>query len=401
MDYPIEVKPAPKAVWFTPAEAKAYYGRYARDGITIHWWGDGTGANNHDNIVNYFLRRTDGSVNYVLSDNKITMMVNPDNVAWTSQSGNATTVSIEHQPTLGAEGYKKSGWLVWQLEQRYGKTLKLYPHNYWWQTACPGTISLDRIRQEANKWASGGYNPAPAPTPTPPASASLTWTKLPNPVEYATNKQPTKLWNFNQTSWGGFGNGIKDFNKGERVIIYGTARNNTLGATYLVTEYSFNKGITNGFNSADMDVYMAPQPQPVPQPVPPINPNPLPTPEPDKPEWEKNLRDIDNTKMWLSKDQDLIDITTGKATGTKTFKKDEEFVASALTIASGVEYRITDYSFSKKIFNGVPTSALTLTAPGQPDIPPVPENPPIDKNWLIAALTGLIEAIKAIISKLT
>jgi hypothetical protein len=36
--YPIEVKLASKAGWFTPAEAKSYYGKYSRDGVTYHWW---------------------------------------------------------------------------------------------------------------------------------------------------------------------------------------------------------------------------------------------------------------------------------------------------------------------------------------------------------------------------
>jgi hypothetical protein len=156
MMYPIEIKRPPASVYFTPAQSNAYYAtRYSREGITIHWWGDGTGASNHDNIVNFFLRRTDGSVNYVLSDNKITEMVAPDNVAWTSQKGNPTTISIEHQPTLGAEGYKKSGWLVYTLEKKYGRRLTLYPHKHWAATACPGTIDINRIRTEADKLHNG------------------------------------------------------------------------------------------------------------------------------------------------------------------------------------------------------------------------------------------------------
>src|SRR5215813_8776799 len=107
MFYSIETKIAPKQSWFTPTEAKNYYGRYAREGATIHWWGGGESANQHDNIVDYFIeqgRQAIKSVNYVVSDIKITKMVEPDNVAWASQSGNPTTVSIEFQPTLSAEG---------------------------------------------------------------------------------------------------------------------------------------------------------------------------------------------------------------------------------------------------------------------------------------------------------
>jgi hypothetical protein len=110
--YPIEFKICSKNGWFTPSEAKSYYGRYDREGVTVHWWGNGQGADGHDGIVNYFLSQAQAgakSVNYVVSDNKITLMVGPDDVAWASQSGNPTTVSIEFQPTLGAEGYKKGG----------------------------------------------------------------------------------------------------------------------------------------------------------------------------------------------------------------------------------------------------------------------------------------------------
>ena len=170
MSNTIETKLAPQIDstgqkrWYTPSEARAYYKKYSRDGITIHWWGDGTGASNHDNIVNFFLGRKDqGSVNYVLSDNKITMMVVPDMVAFTSQSGNPTTISIEHQPTLGDSGYKKSGWLVHQLELQYGKTLQLYPHKHWFPTACPGTIDLNRIRAEANKLKGDSMSPTRKP----------------------------------------------------------------------------------------------------------------------------------------------------------------------------------------------------------------------------------------------
>lgn len=163
MSYPIEIKICSKNGWFTPNEAKNYYGRYARDGITVHWWGGGEAANQHDNIVNYFMAQAEAgnkSVNYVVSDGKITKMVEPDNVAWASQSGNPTTVSIEFQPTLSDEGYKTGGWLIAQLEKQYGKTLQLWPHNHWFATSCPGTIDINRLRSEADKAKGGDMDPS-------------------------------------------------------------------------------------------------------------------------------------------------------------------------------------------------------------------------------------------------
>lgn len=286
--YPIEIKPASKSVYYTPTEARNYYGRYSREGITIHWWGDGTGASNHDNIVNFFLRRTDGSVNYVLSDNKITMMVSPDNVAWTSQSGNPTTISIEHQPTLGAEGYKKSGWLVSQLEERYGRRLTLYPHNHWYATACPGTIDINRIRAEADKWASGAYNPkppviapptpAPVPAPTPAPAVQLT-------IKDIVNKRvrlirDANLWDLHFAKYAD-AEAVKALTKSTEIEVSAIA-NHPLGSSYYLSEYSFSKGIGNGINVKDCEDVNVEKPAttlpPVVVPIPSV-PAPAPTPE--------------------------------------------------------------------------------------------------------------------------
>jgi len=279
--YTIETKLAAAGSWHTPAQAQAYYGRYSRSGITIHWWGGGEPASKHDAIVNYFLSQGKlgkKSVNYVVSDNKITLMVHPDNVAWTSQSGNPTTISIECQPTLGAEGYKKVGWLIKELEGRYNpKGLALYPHKHWFATACPGSLDLNRMRAEANKWKAGGYNPVPAPAPTPPAQATLSWTKFTSNKVFVTNKQPTHLWDFNNTKWSMTSKA--EFPKGHQVTTYGQCVNETLGATYYLTEYSYTKKITNGFNVKDLDPFVAPTPTP---PEPPKPPEPEP-PQPDNP----------------------------------------------------------------------------------------------------------------------
>lgn len=283
--YTIETKLAAKSGWHTPAQAKAYYGKYSRDGITVHWWNTPSKVkdSDHNNIVNYILNKAKagtGSVNYVLSNTKISMLVAPENVAWASQAGNPTTISIEFSPHLNAEGYKKAGWLIYQLEKRFGKKLALYKHSQWYSTQCPGTLDLKRMRSEADKWRAGGYNPKPAPSPTPkPTVPKLTWSKLSKPVEYVTNKATTKLWDFNKTSWDM--KEVKTFKKGERITIYGKVVNENLKATYFLTEYSYTKKITHGFNQADLDKYVEP---PKPEPKPPVPPEPKPEPIDPKPE---------------------------------------------------------------------------------------------------------------------
>jgi len=272
--YPIEIRLASKNGWSTPQEAAGIWRTpYAREGITMHWWGDGSGANNHDNIVNYFLGQAaagNKSVNYVVSDNKITLMVSPDNIAWCSNNGNPTTISIEHQPTLGAEGYKKSGWLVDQLEERYGRLLSIYPHSKWIGTACPGSIDLNRIRVEANKWKTGVYTtPPPVVTPAPPTAppaptVQITYSVLPTPVKYIINKN-TDLWNFNTATWTGF-KSVKKMNQGEIYEVYAIADNHSTKSQYGVTKYSFDKKITNGVNMKDLN-QIPEQPTPTPPPV--------------------------------------------------------------------------------------------------------------------------------------
>lgn len=302
MSYPIEIRLASKNGWHTPAEARSYYGRYSREGFTVHWWGDPAlnPDSAHDNICNYILGKATngtGSVNYVLSNNKITMLVNPDNVAWASQNGNPTTISCEFSPHLNAEGYKKAGWLISELEGRYGHVLQLYPHKFWFQTACPGTLDINRMRAEADKWKSGGYAPkpvpAPTPVPTPPKPTTpiieqwVRWKE--GAIEYVCNKQPTHLWDFNNKTWQM--KSVKQFNKGDRITIVGHARNTALNKDYYITSYSFQKKIANGFNPADLDVYVPPRPTPEPpKPNPTPEPTPPPAPKPPTKDEEQDKR---------------------------------------------------------------------------------------------------------------
>lgn len=473
--YSIETKIASKNGWLTPAEARAFYGKYSRSATTVHWWGLPGQTGNHDQTVNFLLGSADrgvSSANYVVSDSKITMLVHPDNVAFASTSGNPVSVSIEFQPTLGAEGYKKGGWLIRELEKRYGVDMHLYPHNYWNSTQCPGTISIDRLVQETNKWATGAYTPdpitpTPAPAPAPKPPVELTFKTI-RPSTYICNKPTTNLFQIDKDTWAEIGV-IKSFAKGDKIDIYGTVHNSVLNTEWYVTKYSFDHKLPNGFSKADLDVYVAPVPQPEPSIEPQVTdfenktmytgrgaklvnikdlsvvkefpadttleisaratyggrefylteyalanktnqgfliadlsetePEPPVVVDPAKPEWETNLQDKDDTEYWLKEDTKLVDITTGKpavVNGQETvLAKDSSFVSSALTVVGGKEYRITDYSFKKGIFNGVPIDKLTLTKPGQPDIKPIPVDPAPNVDPIMAKILAALEKILA------
>lgn len=165
MSYTIQTRMAAKSGWHTPAEARSFYGRYTRDEICVHWWNSPSAVkdSDHDTIVNYILNKASrgiGSVHYVLSNSKITRLVNDDDVAWHAQSGNPVSIGIELSPHLNDEGYKKAGWLIAQIEQKYKKTMTLRAHKHWFNTQCPGHLDTSRMRKEANKWKSGVYAPA-------------------------------------------------------------------------------------------------------------------------------------------------------------------------------------------------------------------------------------------------
>lgn len=372
--YNIEIKAASKNGWFTPTEAQAYYGRYGRDVYIVHWWGNPGQVGTHDATVNYILGTAAAgnmSVNYVLSNGKISLLVNPDNVSWGAQGGNPTGINIEHEPTLNDEGYKRSGWLKEQLEQRYGKRLAIKGHRDYYATACPGTISLDRIEQETDKWRRKEYDQPispPAPISTPPEEPKLTVVEVVDRTMFTLAN--AKLVNMTDLSV------VKTFPLDTSMGVRQKVRYNNLEFYRTVSATDQNR--LQGFLVGDLkDTITEPT-------LPPVV---------ELPEWEKNLRDIDDTEYWIKEKTPLVDITTGLA--VKELDKDVSFIASALTMANGIEYRITDYSFKKGIFNGVPINKLTLTKPGVPNIPPVP-----DYEQRLSALEALAAKIVQFLSSI-
>lgn len=301
MGYPIEIRLAPKSGFHTPAEAKAFYKRYSRDGVTIHWWNTPAAVkdSDHDNITNYILgkaARGTGSVNYVLSNNKITLVVNPDNVAWASQSGNPTTVSIECSPHLNAEGYKKLGWLINELfnpvNGRYRQKPGYWKHSDWYQTACPGTISMDEIKKAVARWEDGKWEEPVPPKPTPPpvnTPKNTNFSLWKDGGTYVFNK-PTNMWDLtNISKWSDTIPVVKSFNAGDTIEIAGSFKNVGLDREYYITMYSFENKNATGFNPKDLDIYVPPRPVPKPpetKPDPPVEPtDPVEPPATEYPNW--------------------------------------------------------------------------------------------------------------------
>jgi hypothetical protein len=390
--YPIEIRLASKNGWHTPAEARAYYGKYDRMGVTWHWWNTPQAVqdSDHDNIVNYILGKANagsGSVNYVLSNNKISMLVNPDNVAWASQSGNPVTVSVELSPHLNAEGYKKAGWLFNELEGRYGRVLKHYKHSDWFQTACPGSIDVGRIAAEAAKWKSGGYNPQP--------EWKTNLREIPTKTLYAID-DTTPLRNLENV-----GQVIENFAKGTPFEIKGQTV--VGGNPYYLTKYSFDNGKAAGFDFYELQD---------------TNPN-TPPPEPPKPpvinqDWA--LWKDGGTYVANKQPTNLYDLSGAETEAgikiVKSYNKGEliEIAGQFHNNPLNRDYYITRYSFDKKNATGFAPADLDIYAPPVPTPPtpdpepteptdptPTPEPEPEYPSWFMAFWLKLIDAIKSIL----
>ena len=354
----------------TAARTQAIYGRPPSRNVGAgHWWDDPTRFPSFNGVVNTLMNPArQASAHDVVGDGVVQPLVRKADTSWCTGNANAYTYSIETDPQIiyrwRAGGDKaKANRIFETLAERmadvamHDKTWR--PHKYWNpSTACNPIEWADVMRRAKEVWQQkyGGGTPKP-PAPTPPSAAVIEWSKFANPSEFTANKQPTNLWNFNQTSWSGFKNAIKQFNKGDKITIFGKAVNKTLGATYLLTEYSFNNRITNGFNQADLTLFVPPKPDPV------------------VPEWQKNLKDITPVKLMVLTPQtpivNLENSSTIKQLGQGTWV---DFTKQ--TTVKGVVYLISSYSASHAMPNGIKKSDV-----GIPAEPPTNEKPEWLENW--------------------
>lgn len=351
---------------YTPASQTArLYGRprIITDGAG-HWWDAPERFPSFAGVVATLMNPArQASAQDVVGDGVVQPLVRKEDTSWATGSANPFTYSIECDPQIiyrwRAGGDKAKANRIFETLCERIADVNMHntpwsPHWRWMTTGCNPIDWADVNRRAKEIWAQKYGSPV---TPPPAQSANIVWEKLPTPVAYVTNKQPTKLWNFNQTGWAGFGNGVRDFNKGEQIVIYGRAINKTLNAVYLVTQYSFEKKITNGFNANDLTVYVAPAPVPV------------------IPEWQRNLKDITPVKlMVLTAQTPIVNLNDGAA--IKQLGQGTWIDFTKSTVVGGVEYLISSYSATNAMPNGVRRADV-----GVPAEPPVNEKPEWLKNW--------------------
>lgn len=353
---------------YTPAgQTRAFYGRNpSRDEGAGHWWDDPSVFPSFNGVVATLMNPArQASAHDVVGDGVVQPLVRKEDTSWATGSANPFTYSIETDPQIiyrwRAGGDKaKANRIFETLCERiadvsmHDKTWR--PHKYWMTTGCNPIEWADVMNHAKEIWRSK-YGTPTTPTPPPAQNATIEYVKFPAPVVYVANKQPTKLWNFNQTDWAGFGGGVKDFNKGDQITIVGKGINKNLNREYLMTEYSFNSKIPNGFSTADLDVYVAPAPVPI------------------VPEWQHNLKDITPVNlMVLVAQTPVVNLNDGSIIKQLGQGTNVDFTKS--TTVGGVEYLISSYSATNAMPNGIRRSDV-----GVPAQPPVNEKPEWLENW--------------------
>lgn len=222
-----------------------------------------------------------GSAHYGLKDNEIHQYVHEEDTAWHCGDwpGNSCTIGIETVNSTDAPywlvseaSFNTLAKLCADVAKRNGlgkvkfEPDGIYPtlsaHRDWSPTYCPGDYLYSRMNELADKINSINY---------PPAKADLKWEALPECKIYLCDRIPTYLYDFNYTKVEDC-KVIKTYEKGTEIEIAGKCTNKTIGKTYLISKYSWDKKITNGFRETHM--VEKPEPEPTPEPTPDPDPDP-------------------------------------------------------------------------------------------------------------------------------
>lgn len=216
----------------------------------------------------FFNPNSSASSNYGIGlDGEVRQWVREEDTSYCNGNWNSnlTTITIEHADNGDYNGertpelYDTSIELVADICRRYGIPcdrdhikrhnevidLRYYPGG----TACPDSLDVDRIVNEANNLINPPAPETPIPVAVPdqaPATATSTYTRLATPLTLKANKQPTNVYNLDAGSWATLNVAVvKELNQGDPFVAVGKAQH-PLGGVYYMTAYSFGNADTTG-----------------------------------------------------------------------------------------------------------------------------------------------------------
>lgn len=430
---------------YTPnAQVRAVFGMARTiESITIHWWGDPNQNPSFEGVVSWLCRAGGGSSAHTVAtgtSRRAAWIVNAPDAAWHSGSarGNATSIGIECDPRARNEDYDVIAELIADIWIAYNTRLPLVPHRDWSSTACPGNYDISRLNREADSWYARKTNP----TPTPPAPE---WSAMENPrfmrtatdlrvinldtnqpigdtiragvdIDFRQKKDQngtqylrsaysvTKNLNHGvdirslieipapepvQPEWIRNLKDIEDVRltvlvaAGTRVIDLNTLRplNDTIiprgtqidiakettvaGNRYYISNYASSHAVSNGILASDLGIPA----------VPPVE---------EKPEWLRNLQDIEDQDFWVRSETPVLRLEDGVT--SRYLKTNDKVRITHATQIVGIDLLVID---GQK--EGIETIYLS-------DKPIVDANDDIEKR--LTALEKIVKAITDFLSGL-
>lgn len=151
-------------------EAAEYYGvPYNPEESHWHWWNSPGKGGSHEGNVSHIKNTKDLSVNFVLSENWITLMVPLNKIALTTGTRNPYAWKVENDPTLSEQQYKTMGYLLYIVEKLNPSLLNdpLRLHKEFYATSC-SEINKAKVRQFAEDFRTGKLDPATGNAPEKP-----------------------------------------------------------------------------------------------------------------------------------------------------------------------------------------------------------------------------------------
>lgn len=151
-------------------EASEYYGHpYNPVESHLHWWGAPGQGGSHDGNVSHIKNTKDLSVNFVVSEKRITLMVPLNKIALTTGTRNPYAWKSENDPTLTDWQYKTMGYLHYIVEKLNPGLLNepLRHHKEFYATSC-SEINKAKVREYAEAFRTGKLDPATGLAPTTP-----------------------------------------------------------------------------------------------------------------------------------------------------------------------------------------------------------------------------------------
>lgn len=291
--------------------------------VTKQWWADGSNytvgrqdvirgivihhaaSTSLDSIGQVFSQYgRGGSAHYGVGGSQVHQYVREEDTAWhcSNWAGNSATIGIETTNSTGAPEWRVADDTLQTLIKLVAEIAKrnnlgklwinpdadfpaLSGHKDWYgaATVCPGPYLYPRLQEICDRANEINY---------PTKKAELEWSKFDNVATYITNRD-THLYGFNYAHAENM-EVIKAFSKDTAIDIYGKVVNKTIGMTFLLTEYSYTKGITNGFKEDALTIKPMSAPEPSDEPKP-SEPTEQPT-EPEKPQDEPVIDPEDNKR---------------------------------------------------------------------------------------------------------